>query len=559
MPRYRPSSDRFRFAARAALLVLGVFVYAFAFQGSRSLWEPDEGRYTNIAVQMLRSGDFLVPAFNDDVRHFAKPPLTYWSVAGGIALLGWNEWGARLSNALAFAATVLALYALAKKVVPERPWLPPLIYASSLFPFVAANVVTTDTLLTLWEAVAVLGFVRWWERRDEPGSRRDLILMWCGFGLAFLTKGPPGLLALAAILLLAGLAGGWRTVRRLPSFPGLLAFAILGFGWYVYVAVTHPGLMGYFLRDEVVGRVASGDFNRNAQWYGAFRVYLPVLIGGTLPWTFVLLGASRRLRRTVFSRPWWRSKLEGDPWPAFLVLWLLLPMTVFTVSRSRLPLYVLPLFVPLALTTGRLMSLRPIPQSRLRLVTAWLLALLAVKGAAAHVPVSRASRPIARAIAAEVPFQPAEIVFVDLRPVWGLSLYLRCEVERVTSLPPLAGAPEDETLAEEVGHAEPGTVFVVGGDQTSRIQETLASLGSPGRVLGEVRSWKLILPVRTEQAAETVVYPSPGPTSVPGRPAHDLRRRSGTPPPLEALRRDPEDPPPFHQGRADAAVRPGPR
>lgn len=553
MPWLRPPSARF---PRPALLVLGIFIYALAFQGSRSLWEPDEGRYTNIAVQMLRSGDFLVPAFNDDVRHFAKPPLTYWSVAGGIALLGWNEWGARLSNALAFAATVLALYALAKKVVPERPWLPPLIYASFLFPFVAANIVTTDTLLALWEAVAVLGFVRWWERRHEPGARKNLILMWCGFGLAFLTKGPPGLLPLVAVLLLAGLSGGWRDVRRLASLPGLLAFAVLGFGWYAYVAVTHPGLMGYFLRDEVVGRVASGDFNRNAQWYGAFRVYLPVLIGGTLPWTFVLLGASRRLRRTVLSRPWWRSKLEGDPWPAFLVLWLLLPMTVFVVSRSRLPLYVLPLFVPLALTTGRLMSLRPIPQSRLRLVAAWLLALIAIKGVVASLPVSRASRPIARAIAAGLAFNPAEIVFVDLRPVWGLSLYLRCEVERVTSLRPLA--PDDETLAEEVRHAEPGTVFIVGGDQTSRIQASLASLGAPGRVLGDVRSWKLILPVRTEAATQAVVYPSPGPTSAPGRLAHDLRRRSGTPPPLAAFRRDPENPPPLQKRGADAAVRPGP-
>ena len=133
-----------RLASRPALVVLGILAYALAFQGSRSLWEPDEGRYTNIAVQMLRSGDFIVPAFNDDVRHFAKPPLTYWSVAGGIALLGWNEWGARLSNALAFAATILALFGLARTITPERPWLPPLIYATSLFPFVAANVITVE-------------------------------------------------------------------------------------------------------------------------------------------------------------------------------------------------------------------------------------------------------------------------------------------------------------------------------------------------------------------------------------------------------------------------------
>jgi 4-amino-4-deoxy-L-arabinose transferase-like glycosyltransferase len=481
----------------ATLFILGIFAYALAFQGSRSLWEPDEGRYTNIAVQMLRSGDFIVPAFNDDVRHFAKPPLTYWSVAGGIALLGWNEWGARLSNALAFATTLLALYGMARTVNPERPWLPPLIYGTSLFPFVAANIVTADTLLTLWETVAVLGFVKWWARRDEPGARRALILMWCGFGLAFLTKGPPGLLPLAAIVVFTGLAGGWRATGRLFSLPGLALFGMIGLGWYFFVAATHPGLMGYFLREEVAGRIASNYFNRNAEWYGAFRVYLPVLIGGTLPWTFVLLGAARSLPRTVFSRSWWRGKLESDPWPAFLVLWLLLPLAVFMISRSRLPLYVRPLFVPLALTTGRLLSHRPAAALRLRLVAAWLGVLLALKCAAAYVPVNRASRPIARVIAANSLSRPAEVVFVDLRPLWGLSLYLQCEVERVVFSPPPSGEPKEETLAAEIGHAEPGTLFVVHRDQASRAQAMLADLGYSGRVLGGVHSWTLIVPVRT--------------------------------------------------------------
>ena len=101
-----------------------LLTFSLVFQGSRGLWEPDEGRYTNIALRMLQTGDFVVPAFNDDVPHFAKPPFTYWAIAGGISLLGWNEWGARLPNALAFAATIMVVYALARRIVPDRAWLP---------------------------------------------------------------------------------------------------------------------------------------------------------------------------------------------------------------------------------------------------------------------------------------------------------------------------------------------------------------------------------------------------------------------------------------------------
>ena len=133
-----------------------VLAYALAFQGSRGIWEPDEGRYTDIATQILRSGDFVTPAFNDEVPHFAKPPLVYWVIAGSVSVVGWNEWGARLPNALAFAVTVLAIGALGRRMLPVRPWLPAVVYATFLLPYVAANAVTTDTLLTMWETLAVL-------------------------------------------------------------------------------------------------------------------------------------------------------------------------------------------------------------------------------------------------------------------------------------------------------------------------------------------------------------------------------------------------------------------
>jgi len=469
--------------AAGVLVTVALLCYAIILQGSRGLWERDEGRYTNVALRMLQTGDYMFPALNEDVPHFTKPPLTYWAIAGGIKLLGWNEWGARLPNALAFVGTVLLVFAIARKMTPHRPWLPPVIYATCLLPFSAANVVTPDTLLTLWETLAVLGFVYWWYGKQRSQGSAFLTLMWAGFGLAFLTKGPPGLLPLPAILVFVLFVGGWRSALRLFSLAGLVTFAVIGFSWYLAVAATHPGLMTYFLHDEVALRFASGAHHRNPEWYKGFILYGPVLLFGTLPWSLTLIRASRSTRGTLFSRIWWRKNLEENPWVVFLTLWLLLPLAVFLISKSRLPLYILPLFVPVALIVGRWTILPSRSRTLVFLLAAWVVFLFALKFAGSLFPYPKDSRALAQVIASTVRPVPSEIIFVDTDPFWGLSLYLRCEVEHVVSSSATLTAPV-ETLAEELREKERGVLFVVEKDKEVDVIETCRSLGYPVRRLG---------------------------------------------------------------------------
>jgi 4-amino-4-deoxy-L-arabinose transferase-like glycosyltransferase len=489
-----PTTKWFRRSVGSTLLCLTVFLYAMAFQGSRGLWERDEGRYTNIAVQMLRSGDFLQPGLNDDVHHFTKPPLTYWAIAAGVSLLGRNEWGARLPNAVAFTGTILVLLAFGKMITPKRPWLPPLVYGSSLLPFGAANFVTTDTLLTFWETLGVLGFVHW---RSHPAKNHSsLLLMWTGFALAFLTKGPPGLLPALVIVLFLMLQDGWRGLFRPVTGGGLVIFVVLGLGWYLLVGYINSGLAGYFLREEVIHRVASGaSFNRNSSWYGAFVVYVPTLICGSLPWTFLLLRSGRFLPRTLLSRSWWKEKRAKDPWLFFLLLWVLVPLVIFWISRSRLPLYILPLFVPLSLITSRLIIWSPLRRSGACLLVVWLLALVACKWGASKYPYPDDSRRIAREIAETVSPRPSELVFVDTRPFFGLGFYLDCEVEHVHSrAEPHPVQYGEEILEVELARREPGTLLVVPRKQKADLMALLAGLGYAARNIAEIHTWSLITP-----------------------------------------------------------------
>lgn len=352
----------------------------FAFQGTRAVWNTDEGRYTENALQMIYSHDYLVPAYGADRTNFTKPPLTYWAIAASVKAFGHNEWAVRTPNALAFSLTTLLLCLIGMQLMPEKAWLPGLIYCTSLAPFMAADVVSTDTLLTLFEALAMLGFITAELGPAARARRWPISMMWLGFGLGFLTKGPPALLPLLAVIPFAAKRGSWRALRRIFSPAGLAVFVATGLLWYLAVILSHPELLHYFLYVEVYERVLTPTQNRNPQWYGWIVAYGPVFAITTLPWLIPGLRRAPEFCSMARWREWWKN---GST-PALLMLWLLVPLAIFCVARSRLPVYVLPLFLPLSLMTALLLcdQVDMRKTSQRIMIGSWVIMLIAFKGTA---------------------------------------------------------------------------------------------------------------------------------------------------------------------------------
>jgi 4-amino-4-deoxy-L-arabinose transferase-like glycosyltransferase len=96
------------------LLVIGVGLFFFRL-GVPGLMDPDEGRYAEIAREMLVSGDFITPQLNF-LPYLEKPPLVYWLTALSLSVGGLNEWAARFMPALSAIGGVLAVYWLAAKL-----------------------------------------------------------------------------------------------------------------------------------------------------------------------------------------------------------------------------------------------------------------------------------------------------------------------------------------------------------------------------------------------------------------------------------------------------------
>ncbi|MCB1561616.1 MAG: glycosyltransferase family 39 protein [Xanthomonadales bacterium] len=475
--RIRPSTE--------SLLRLGFYLLlAFCFLGARPIWDPDEGRYTNVALNMLERGDWVHPMRSEEAGHWTKPPLTYWAIAASVGAFGYSPRAARLPAALSFLACIFLAGRLARRLAPEREPVARLVFATMALPLAAATLITTDFLLAATLALAMWGYV---EARfgDRERSRRWVLLMWLGFGLAFLTKGPPALLPWLPIVAMELLGSPLRRVRLFrPEAIGL--FLLLSFGWFAWVTAEQPALISYFLGDEVVRRIVGDGFDRNAQWYGWLLVYAPTLLIGSLPWTLRVLrslsGAPSLLRG------WWSNRYDADATSearVLTLLWLALPLAVLCVAQSRLPLYVLPLFVPLALLLAQASGAAPRLGYGLMI---WVLCLLGLRLAVAWWPTHKNAEQWADAIRERAPGRVREVVFVDDMARYGLHLHLGAEVEKLSLADPESNALDreaDHGFRLELSEDEPGIVFVTKVEQFAGLNEVIQANGQHAVLLGE--------------------------------------------------------------------------
>jgi 4-amino-4-deoxy-L-arabinose transferase len=458
---------------RWLLLVVALLV-AFAFQGTRGLYETTEGRYAEMSREMLETGDWITPQYAYEPL-WAKPPVTYWAIASSLWLLGTNTWAVRAVDALAFLLIVVCVHQLGRAIWDERSGVvSALVYATTPFIAFGVNFVSTDMLVALWAALMALGYWRALRAENESARRGWLLLLWLAAAVGFLTKGPPALLTLASIgvfhwTLRRDIARGEPASAGLRStrlvwWPALPCFLVLGFSWYLWVIWHNEGLLDYFLREEVVNRVASDRFQRNPQWWKGLVIYGLPLSVGLVPWILFW----PRIARAIGLWPRLaslRAVLWRDPEARFLLLWLVLPLVIFMVSSSRLPFYVLPMIPAIALATGRglVRSIDPqqLPRRIFTLAAATALLVAAAKAGLAGVHSPREMQGLAEVVEAERG-EHGIVVVNHHHELGGLTFYLDGAVEHIGKFGPKRGRKIREFLSELRSRPAGWTLVVVG-------------------------------------------------------------------------------------------------
>jgi len=317
----------------------------FVNLGGASLWDLDEGRNSVAALEMLESGERVVPKFNNVLR-VDKPALLYWLQITAYQWFGVNEFAARLPSALAALAAVLLAYELGRMLFTSSAGLlgglilasTPMVCAAARFanPDALLNAFTLLTMLLFWRGFA--GASRWW-----------FVPVGISAGFAVLAKGPVGVVLPGAVI---GLFLLWaRQLHRLLDrrlLLGVLAFLLIALPWYIWVAVdTKASFLRGFLMTHNVDRFLNPMENHQ----GSPLYYLVVLLVGFAPWS-VFLGLTLFYAWPVFLRkPKTENRKPTLP-QRFLLCWVAVYLAFFSVAATKLPNYILPVCAPLALLTG---------------------------------------------------------------------------------------------------------------------------------------------------------------------------------------------------------------
>ena len=324
-------------ALLAAVVFFGNLAYPFI--------EPDESRYAQIALEMVRSGDYVVPRLQGE-PYLDKPPLLYWATAGSFQLFGVSELSARIPSALAATLTVLVTFLLGRRLLNDRAAYSGAILLFLCFGFVlSGRFVIMDGLLTLFTTTCLLaGFLalRGWHLRSGWWL---VAAVACGLGM--LTKGPIApVLTIPPLLALQALSRYAARIHLRHWLTFVVVVAAITVPWFVAVGFAQPEFAGHFLWKHHVLRFVSAFNHRAPFWY-----YLPVLLIGMFPCSLLtapiiafLVGRTETLRKI---------RTEELGCLALAAVWI---VGFFSVSSCKLPTYILPAVPLLCLVMGCMVS-----------------------------------------------------------------------------------------------------------------------------------------------------------------------------------------------------------
>ena len=325
-----------------SILIL-VLVYALLWFGTlnyRHLIPSDEGRYAEIAREMLVTGDWVTPRYNG-YKYFEKPPLQIWATASAFNIFGVGDWQARLWTALTGFLTIVFIGFTGARIYSARAgWLAAIVLASSPMWVIGGHINSLDMGLSAFLVAALCSLLLAQTSSNKTHSRNWMWACWAFMALATLSKGVIGVAIPGMVFGVYSItAWDWKIWKRLHIISGSILFLAITAPWFVLMAQRNPEFLEFFFIHEHLQRFTQTAHSRT----GPIYFFLPLLLLGFLPWIPQVPGAiaqTWRERNREFSSGW------------LLTCWFVVILGFFSISQSKLPGYIIPLFPALALIVG---------------------------------------------------------------------------------------------------------------------------------------------------------------------------------------------------------------
>lgn len=321
------------------LTVTGLILWG-ATCGLWDLHGPDEGRYVQVAKELLGRGEWFALTVGG-APYSEKMPPPFWLLAGMLKLNGGepSAWLLRLPSVFAAIATVVLTYLIGRKIQNWRVgWIAAWVLMTTPLMIQNAPATKLDMIFTFF---VVLGLTPWLTReRSTPLPWPRAALMWLAIAASIFYKGPVSIvIVLSVIGADACSERSWGTFRKARAGWGILLIALIFIGWYGLQGGTPGAAKGSSqIWEQIVERMLRGD-HPEPFWY-----YLPQLLVSFAPWSLLLIPMA-------VSRDFWGRRFVPNPVRPML-FWFLIPLIVFSISSGKRDSYLMPLMPALALIVG---------------------------------------------------------------------------------------------------------------------------------------------------------------------------------------------------------------
>lgn len=325
------------------VFLLGLF-YAI-WIGSHALVTPDEGRYSEVAREMVVTGDYITPRLNG-VAFLDKPVLYYWLQASAIKLFGLSEAALRFWPVLMGVMGCIVTYLAGRVLFNRRTGIvSAIILATSPLYYGAAHYANLDLEVGVLISNALFSFIIAMVIEHKSFKTGFLLLAYVFAGLAGLTK---GLIGIAFPMMIIGawilILNRWSLLLKMRLVQGLLIFFAITVPWYVLVQKANPEFLHFFFVTQQVARfLTMQDFNSKA----AYWFYVPVVLAGMFPWSLFLFQGLWKSIKAV-----WQNR-QANAIHLYLVLWFVIVFGFFSFPKSKTVGYILPILPVSALLIGQ--------------------------------------------------------------------------------------------------------------------------------------------------------------------------------------------------------------
>jgi 4-amino-4-deoxy-L-arabinose transferase-like glycosyltransferase len=343
---------------KALLICAGFIALYLLIAGSSTLWDRDEPRYARVTVEMVESGNYLVPTFNGKIW-FDKPILLYWLMSVPVRILGPTELACRFAGVMGTAATLLLTFFIGKKLFGEKAglWAEAVLGTTLLMLFVGSSALVDGVAMPFIVGAMAIFINRQGNkiRAFDAGAIGILI------GLGMLAKGPLGLLPVFVMIPILWFGreniGGFIRNSLWICLAVVIAAGIFLL-WAIPANRAADGeLFRVFFGKHIVGRAISPMEGHG----GNFLLYLPyypaIMVAGFFPWVIFLPGAfSAIIGNRIAPSACLHKQTEGATTRNILLSWIIVTVVLMTIVATKLPHYILFAWPAMAVMTGAVIA-----------------------------------------------------------------------------------------------------------------------------------------------------------------------------------------------------------